>query len=145
MGPHEVLSQLGEKFGFEDAAVVPDSYAGVFPPGSQSQTIMDFGACDVPALDSAPELRDSCKAGTITLQEMTSYAAENNQDVPFAFLNSKEDEVQIAYYTAFAATFKNDTDIIEPKEYYRQVNEIFEGYSTYENVVEFLINSDQHC
>ncbi|GMH75811.1 hypothetical protein TrST_g5 [Triparma strigata] len=142
---HEVLQQLGDKYGFKDAAVVPDSYSGVFPPDSQSQTIIDFGACDVSALDSAPELRDSCKSGTITLQEMTSYAAENNEDVPFAFLNSKEDEVQIAYYTAIAATIKNDTDVIEPKEYYKQVNEIFEGYSKYDNVVEFLISADQHC
>ena len=40
---HEILAQLGDKYGFDDAAVVPDSYAGVFPPDSQSQTIMDFG------------------------------------------------------------------------------------------------------
>ena len=55
-------------------------------------------ACNVPALDNTPELRESCNAGTITLQEMTAYAAENNEDVPFAFLNSKVDEVQISYY-----------------------------------------------
>ena len=46
---------------------------------------------------------------------------------------------------AIANSFKNDTDIIEPKEYYHQVNVIFEGYSKYDNVVEYLINSDQHC
>ncbi|GMH51029.1 hypothetical protein TrRE_jg5377 [Triparma retinervis] len=55
---HEVMLQMDEAYGFEDAAVVPDSYAGVFPPDSQSQTIIDFGACDVSALDNAPELRD---------------------------------------------------------------------------------------
>lgn len=142
---HEVMLQLGEAYGFDAAAVVPDSYAGVFPPDSQSQTIIDFGACDVSALDNAPELRDSCKAGTITLQEMTEYALENNPSTPFAFLNSKVDEVQISYYIAIAATMRNDTDFIQPEEYFHQVNEIFEGYSKYDNVVEFLVQSDQHC
>jgi len=142
---HEVMMQLDDAYGFDDAAVVPDSYAGVFPPDSQSQTIQDFGACNVSALDNAPELKDSCKAGTITLQEMTSYSLEHNPETPYAFLNSKSDEVQISYYIAIAATVRNDTDFIQPEEYYRQVNEIFEGYSKYDNVIEFLVQSDQHC
>ena len=106
---HEVMMQLDDAYGFDDAAVVPDSYAGVFPPDSQSQTIQDFGACDVSALDNAPELKDSCKAGTITLQEMTSYSLEHNPETPYAFLNSKSDEGQISYYIAIAATVRNDT------------------------------------
>jgi len=142
---NEVMLQMDEAYGFDDAAVVPDSYAGVFPPGSQSQTIIDYGACNVQALENAPELKQSCQDGTITLQEMTAYTLENNPGTPVAFLNSKTDQVQIEYYIAIANSFKNDTDIITPEEYYNELNEIFEGYSKYDNVVEFLVQSSQHC
>jgi len=69
----------------------------------------------------------------------------NNPDTVFAFINSKTDAVQRAYYDAIAVTFKNDTIGIPPPEYYRQVNEIFESYTAYDNFLTFLVQSDMHC
>ena len=65
--------------------------------------------------------------------------------VQYSFLNSKNYKVQIAYYVAIALTFPNTTASITPAEYYSQVNEIFSGYRKYGNVVEYLVQSDQHC
>jgi len=133
---HEVLSQMKASYGYDNAAVVPDSYAGVFPPGTQGQTIKGFGACTADALNNAPELVELCNEGELTLQEMSDYAIDRNEDVQFAFLNSKEDEVQIAYYVAIGATFPNTSAVITPEEYFIDINVIFGGYADKSNVVQ---------
>ena len=142
----EALLQLGDAYGYDGAAVVPDSYAGVFPPGTEGTTIKDFGACypeGVLAFDES--LQQACEDGNMDLPTMTSAAMSTFPDVPFAFINSKDDEVQISYYVAIAETF-NTSAAIDPAFYYEQVNEIFGGYAVeHANVVEFIVQSDQHC
>ena len=56
----EVLYEMDD-IGFESSVVIPDSYAGVFPEGSESVTIKDFGACDTILLAEEPELQEKCR------------------------------------------------------------------------------------
>src|SRR3546814_669099 len=93
-----------DTFSWKRAAIVPDSYAGVFPPGTQGPLIASFNIC--PILDSS--LQASCKAGTVTLQDVTGTAMANINKkyahVPYSFIQSKIDDVQISFYIAVGAS-----------------------------------------
>ena len=66
---------------YERSLVVPDSYAGVFPPDTESFMIKDFGACETPAITSDVDLKTSCDKGTITLGEIVIDAMVKNSEV----------------------------------------------------------------
>ena len=69
----------------------------------------------------------------------------NNPNAVFAFINSKTDIVQRAYYDAVALTFKEDHIGIAPPTYYKEVNNIFLNYTAYDNFLSFFVESDMHC
>jgi hypothetical protein len=66
---------------YERSLVVPDSYAGVFPPDTESFMIKDFGACETPAITSDVDLKTSCDKGTITLGEIVIDSMVKNSEV----------------------------------------------------------------
>ena len=68
----QILTQFKAKLPYQRAAVIPDSYAGVFPPGSQGPTMVDFGICDSPVIANSQELIDLCNRNNLTLQDMAS-------------------------------------------------------------------------
>jgi hypothetical protein len=135
--------QIATQLKFQKAAVVPDSYAGVFPPGSQGPLIHDFGFCKSGFL--SPELTQQCLDGDITLQAMNLEFMEKHQDIPVSFIQSKTDAVQISFYVAIGATTPNTTAAITPTEFYDGVNEIFEIYNPRSNFVSYLVDGNQHC
>ena len=135
--------QIVQTLNYKTAATVPDSYAGVFPPGSQGPLIRDYGFCKSGFL--SPELEEKCYAGEVTLQEMDMEFMDKNPDVPVGFIQSKTDSVQISFYIAIGATTPNTTAAITPSEFYDDVNDIFELYNTKKNFVSYLVDGSQHC
>lgn len=69
IGAQAWSSTVLKSLAWKKAAVVPDSYAGVFPPGSQGPLIASFGTCSTSIAKSWPEsAQNSCNAKTLTLQ-----------------------------------------------------------------------------
>ena len=56
---------------WKSAAIVPDSYAGVFPEGTQGPLIESYGMCTASFL--TPSQLSSCLAKTLTLQVLPLY------------------------------------------------------------------------
>lgn len=134
-----------DTFSWTHAAVIPDSYAGVFPDGTQGPLIAGFNIC--PILDAS--LQASCEAGTLTLQDVTSKAISTINSkyahVPYSFIQSKIDDVQIAFYVAVGALTPDAKAAITPEEFYAEVNKIFEGYNPSKNFVNYMVAGTKHC
>jgi len=126
------------------AAVVPDSYAGIFPPGTMGPLIYDFGFCSSGFLSSG--LQAKCLDQTLTMQEMDMEFIASTPTVPYTFIQSKVDDVQISFYIAIGLTSPNVTDpTINPTEFYDDVNTVFGEYNQLSNFMAYLVDGPQHC
>jgi len=136
---------LLDKFQFQKASIVPDSYIGVFPPNSQGPLIYDYGCCDFGILPGYfPQyLIQECLNQTLTLQTVTEYWLSQFPDYPFAFIQSKADAIQISFYIALAISIGDDP-ILTDGEFYNRANEIMEVYNQYPNFVVYLVDGSQH-
>ena len=124
-------------------AVIPDSYAGVFPPDSIGQYMKDFGICGT---DLVPDtLKPSCDAGNLDLDLVVSRHIEGAPNTPFAFIQSKIDAVQQEFYVAIGLTTKGVSGVITPAKFYAGVNDIFETYNKIPNFVTYLVDGPMHC
>jgi len=135
----EILSELK----YKQAAVVPDSYAGVFPEGSLGPLIYDFGFCNAKFLSD--ELRATCNNKNLVLYDVTVNTFVSTPNVLYSFVQAKTDEVQISFYIAIAATTMGSDITITPSEFYSEVNTIFSDYkSKIANFGAYLVNGNHH-
>jgi hypothetical protein len=119
-------------------------FVGVFPPGSLGQLIYEYGFCSSGFLNDA--LYKKCMNQELTLEEIDLDFMNNNPAVPYNFLQSKTDAVQISFYISVAQTTNATKKTITPSEFYVAVNEIFGDYNdARKNFVTYLVNGDQHC
>ena len=128
--------------------VLPDSYLGIFPPGSQGGILRDtWPVCDgggALARSLSPALRAACRAGNLTLQAWVGEAMARHGATAFAWIQSKEDAVQRAYYAALAATLGAPPLALGPDEFYRRANEVLLEYDAAPNAVHFLAQAAMH-
>ena len=80
---NEILKRLSWK----QAAIIPDSYAGVFPEGTQGPLIESFGMCKAKFLP--PSLLADCVGKTLSLQQAEDYFMSELPSVPYTFIQSK--------------------------------------------------------
>ena len=104
--------------------MIPDSYAGVFPPGSQGPLVYNYGFCSSGFLNKA--LYAKCMNKDLTLQDINMQNIRDSPEVPISFIQSKTDIVQMSFYVAIGATTPDTSAFITPKLFYNDVNEIFE-------------------
>lgn len=136
----EVLQSLP----WRTAAVVPDSYAGVFPPGTVGPLMYAYGFCESGLL--SPALYNKCVKQQLSLEEMNQEFMRAQSTVPFAFIQSKTDIVQQSFYVSVAISMNSSSKTITPAQFYSGVNDIFGGYNANaSNFVTYLVNGDQHC
>jgi hypothetical protein len=64
--------------------VVPDSYAGVFPPGTQGPLIYNYGFCSSGFLSE--DLYQKCINQELTLQEINMEFISAIPNVPTSFI-----------------------------------------------------------
>lgn len=141
----QVISKLEATIGVRRSAVLADSYAGVFPDGSQGPTMQDFGICDSGVLDLSPDLVEKCEQGVLTLQDIAGRAMERHPDVPFAFIQSKRDIVQKAYYDLIDLTEERTVTAITDRDFFAGFNSIFEDYvKIHDNVLFYIVDSAEH-
>lgn len=135
---------ITETLKWKKAAVVPDSYAGIFPPGTEGPLIKDFGFCNAPWL-STP-VYEQCMDETLTLRAINTDGVSSSPAIPYCFIQSKTDIVQESFYVAIGVTMPNASAAITPEEFYADVNELFGYYnSQLPNFVTYLVDGDQHC
>jgi len=132
-------------FSWKSAAIIPDSYAGIFPEGTQGPLIYGYGICNT--VD--PSLKASCEAQTLTLQDITDTAMTNiaamNSKVPYSFIQSKVDDVQIPFYMGVGALTPGADIFITPEQFYMEVNNVFGRYNSKPNFVNFMVTGTKHC
>ena len=149
-------STLLEEFTYERAAVIADSFAMVFPPGSEGPLMNSYGLCDVyPALIKNASLLRECAKGTLEFPPLYMDAMKRNPSVAFSNINSKYDSTQRAYYSGVAATDSYSFDpfvlnvtkplFLTTAEFCDGMNEIFKGYNELDNYISFVVTSSQHC
>jgi len=132
---------LLEVFDYERAAVIADSFAGVFPPGVQSLLFKDGGACSSHIL--AEDMQAKCHAGDITVQDVFSRAIKKNDEVSFGIIQSKGDEVQLVYYNAMVQSLQLNVTLLTPAGLLVEANRIFQGY-TNPNFGLYAIDGSHH-
>jgi hypothetical protein len=136
----QVLNQLSWK----NAAVVPDSYAGIFPDGTMGPLISSFGFCNTEL--AFPDIKDQCVAQTLTLMDIDRATMNAIKSVPFTFIQSKTDIVQQSFYVSVGVSMNSTQKAITPAEFYSDVTKVFGTYSQeHENFLTYLIDGDQHC
>jgi hypothetical protein len=131
-----------EALSWSKAAIIPDSYAGVFPDGSQGPLVYGYGLCTWEHLPTI--LKESCNAQKLTIQQINEEFQRSNSHIPFGFIQSKADIVQQSFYVAIG--FTTDTGaFITPEIFYQDVNQIFAAYNQNPNFVSYLVDGGQHC
>jgi len=140
-----ILTEFKTNLPYQRAAVIPDSYIGVFPDGSQGPTMIDFGVCKSNVLENSPDLLEKCNNSELTLQEISTAAMQRHIDVPFAWIQSKRDVVQKAYFDAIALTVDKTISAIGNVEFYKDCNQIIADYvSNNKNAVSYVVDSLMH-
>jgi len=81
---------------WKTAAIVPDSYAGVFPDGTQGPLIYDFGTCTVIENFVGSELVQLCNNEELTLQDIMEELIAETPNIPYGFV-----QVYIYVYLSF--------------------------------------------
>lgn len=137
----EIVTRLKHKA----AAVLPDSYAGIFPEGTQGPLVKSLGFCTAPFLSN--DLRSKCDNNVLTLQDIMPYLMSLVPSVPFSWLQSKVDVVQQSFYVAVGLSMKPDGADAEitPSQFYDDVNTVFGGYNKLTNFMTYLVDGPQHC
>jgi hypothetical protein len=126
------------------AAVVPDSYAGIFPEGSTGPLMYGFGFCSSGFL--SPELYAKCMDQTLTLQEVDLELIAATPTVPYAFVQSKIDVVQRTFFRAIAFTGNYSDDQMSPAIFYSDVSKVFDEYNAkLGNFLVYLVDGHNHC
>lgn len=137
-------NQLVTQLAANRVAIIPDSYAGLFPDGTQGPLVYEYGFCSSGFI-LTDELLTKCNNQQLTLQDLNSEFFAADGAVPYAFIQSKTDNIQISFYESVARSFGIIPAKITPEDFYTGVNSIFEGYNVYKNFVTYLVDGSQHC
>jgi hypothetical protein len=135
--------QVATQLKWKKAAVIPDSYAGVFPEGSMGPLMYSFGFCNSGFLSET--LYKKCMQQQLEVTDIDLEAIQTMPTLPFAFIQSKSDIVQRSFYDAIALTVNSTKKVIGAAEFYQGVNTIFGSYNQNPNFVTYLVNGDHHC
>lgn len=128
----------------QTAAVIPDSYGGVFPQDVEGDLIKDFGYCATSLVP--PGVQSKCDAGTLLIQDINYEHLKAHPSVPWGFIQAKADVVQLSFYAAIGLTTPtNESKVIKPNEFYYDINQIFSGYNKNPNFLTFLVDGGHHC
>ena len=129
---------------WEKAAVVPDSYAGIFPEGTTGPLVYDYGFCSSGFL--SPELYAKCMDQTLTMEDVDLEMIAATPTVPYTFIQSKIDVVQRSFFRAVAFTGNYSDRAMSPAIFYDDINTLFGSYNAHlPNFLVYLVDGHNHC
>jgi len=131
---------------YTKATVLLDSYAGVFPDGTEGPALLEWGACKTGLW--SPKVQANCDAGTMLIEEPYMEAMTKFPNVAFASIQSKVDGTQIWFYKGMAMSnfmMGPDGATLSDSGFYAKSLKIYEEFNTYPNFVEILVDGSQHC
>jgi hypothetical protein len=135
-------NELVERFNYPaKAAVVADSYLGVFPGNVEGEVIFDLGMCSLSFM--SVDFRDLCEAKQATTADFVTAAMRNQPNLPYLFLQSRFDRVQVKYYNFLAEQYGYAE--IDGDDFEVLADAMVQGYNTYPNFIAYFIDSNQHC
>jgi len=134
--------KLLEEFSWRDAAVIADSYAGIFPVGVQGYMMKNFGLCKSGLLSGGMQFL--CITGTVDVQQVYQEAMRWFPEVLFASLDSRIDFVQIAFFKVVHKSLMGYGDSVGPQQFSSMVQNIYGQYNMHPNWVSYSVNSGQH-
>ena len=135
--------QLISTFPSQQMAIVPDSYAGVFPPNTVGPLMKTFGLCGSNLIASS--LVQSCNAGTLSIEDVMLVNIQKYPNIPFAYIQSKIDAIQQSFYITLGLTTRGASAFITPSLFYDGVNSIFGTYNALPNFAVYLVDGPMHC
>lgn len=135
---------LLSSFSYKNAAVVMDSYAGLFSPKVMTPTMVSWGFCDTPLTPIAEKA--SCESD-VTVQDRLKLAMKRFPEVKFASIQSKWDHSQIWFYQGLSRSWGDMQGAgITVSAFVTGVDHMFEDYNAkHKNHRAYMINSQQHC
>merc|ERR1719422_2318055 len=127
-------------FQYNKAAVIVDSYMGVFPSGTQGPTIKNFGACPLPIF---ADFKDACDREEVTIQDVFDFTIGRYPAVAFSVIQPKEDTVQRAFYAAIALSFGR-FQLLNGAALYEASNDIKARFDSHPNFVAYVVDGSAH-
>lgn len=143
LGAQIWAKRLLSEFSYSAAAVLADSYAGIFPDGVQGPVLEDSGICHTGLLSST--LAKTCTQKSLTVQDVYGEAMAKFPDVAFSHIMYKTDNTQRAFFTAIHLSIKHTPWALTGAGFYRRLSDIEEFYSRNPNFVLFDMSDDHHC
>jgi len=134
---------LSRKFKYDDAAVLVDSYAGIFPVGTTSPTLREFGACTLPIFTRTDQVL--CKIGLLTVRKFTQRTISRHGCVPFGFLQSKADALQRSFFDLLALSYLSFNPMISGPDFYYEINALFASYNAHPNFVVMHVDGETNA
>eukprot|EP00931_Biecheleriopsis_adriatica_P080218 TRINITY_DN53572_c0_g1_i1.p1 TRINITY_DN53572_c0_g1~~TRINITY_DN53572_c0_g1_i1.p1 ORF type:complete len:458 (+),score=98.56 TRINITY_DN53572_c0_g1_i1:52-1374(+) len=144
MGAQFWTSTILKEMSFEEAFTIYDSYAGVFPAGTESQVLRYWKACRLPVLSVAQQA--ACESGDLNAfhaSTSTEEAISAHPEVAFSSMDSKWDEIQQSFYQAMAMSY-GVSPSLNKGDFYFLANRIREKYINHGNFAPILIDGYQH-
>lgn len=119
------------------SAVVLDSFVGVFPLPI-GKLLAEFGACELPLWSD--KYKAECKSAELALYRFVSDQLQTSPNIPFVFIQSSADSVQLSTYNNLAA--EHNSNAIGNDDFATTAFQRFEKYSVYSNFLLYMINSN---
>jgi len=128
---------------YESAAVIADSFAGVFPAGVQGRQQLGVGLCNTALLTEI--MQEACEAGTLEVQWVYESTMREFPEVAFASIDSKIDSVQMVFYEIAYLTLLGSADYtMSPEIFAAKLAIIYRRYNLQPNWISYMANSGNH-
>ena len=140
LGAKLYCRKIFSEFEYKAAAVITDSYLGVFPDGQES-IMYDFGGCNSDILNLP--MRALCLLRQLTMGSVVQKSMRDYPEVPFVYIQSKIDLYQTSYYSALAVTLDEDPLITE-SQFYLMSQNLLQAFNEHSNFVLYLADGSTH-
>jgi hypothetical protein len=130
---------------YDQAAVLADSYAGVFPDSTIVPIMRNWKSTDLPLWSSSTKAKIA--DGSITVGDIFDETIASFPCVRFANIQSKEDQVQRDFYCILEGGLarKGLCLTLYPSSWlYYQANLFFERYNAHSNYIAYIVDGKQH-
>eukprot|EP00913_Durusdinium_trenchii_P034454 g32235.t1 len=145
----------------QNAAVISDSYAGVFPSNTEGAVLQRWKACSLNIF--SPEQQRACQESRIGLPDVVAKIIQEHPTVAYGFIQSKaetrrrasvtmdilrprrfKDSFQRLFYELVAFTIQRSFSKLSGPLFYKLSNRIFKEYNKHKNFLLFLVDGDNH-